>query len=106
MISALEYCHDFAGIIHRDIKPENILIDDNNKAKLADFGVGLIIENGCDDISTNAGSNLFYSPEACKGSKHKGKSSDIWAAGVTLYIMCVNKFPFVSNNYPDLFHKI
>jgi len=38
-ISALEYCHECAGVIHRDIKPENILIDDNDHVKLADFGV-------------------------------------------------------------------
>jgi len=74
--------------------------------KLADFGVSYIMENGCDEITTKAGSNFFFSPEACKGSKYRGRGSDIWAAGVTLYYMCMRKYPFISNNFPDLFFKI
>jgi [calcium/calmodulin-dependent protein kinase] kinase len=55
----VEYCHECAGVIHRDIKPENILIAENNRIKLADFGVSFIMENGQDDIKTTAGSNFF-----------------------------------------------
>jgi 5'-AMP-activated protein kinase catalytic alpha subunit len=106
LISALEYCHEIAGVIHRDIKPENILIDENDRVKLADFGVSFIMENGCDEITTKAGSNYFFSPEACKGSKYRGKGSDIWATGVTLYYMCMRQYPFVSSNFPDLYYKI
>ena len=106
LIAALEYCHEVAGVIHRDIKPENILIDENDKIKLADFGVSFMMENGCDEISTHAGSNLFFSPEVCRGSKYKGRSSDIWAAGVTLYYMIMGEYPFKSNNYPDLYNQI
>lgn len=39
LISAIEYCHDYAMVLHRDIKAENILIDDSDQIKLADFGV-------------------------------------------------------------------
>lgn len=106
LISALEYCHDVAGVIHRDIKPENILIDQNDRVKLADFGVSYIMNDGCDEITTKAGSNFFFSPEACKGTKYKGRGSDVWAAGVTLYYMCMRVYPFISNNFPDLFYKI
>ena len=67
LICALEYCHECAGIIHRDIKPENILIDENDSVKLADFGVSQIMENGNDEINTTAGSQLYFSPEACRG---------------------------------------
>jgi len=90
-------------VIHRDIKPENILIDDENRVKLADFGVSFIMENGCDDISTTAGSNFYFSPEACRGSKYKGRANDLWAAGVTLFCMVSGKFPFTGSTYPDLY---
>lgn len=50
LITGLNYLHECAGIIHRDIKPENLLIDDNDKIKISDFGVSYIIENGCDDL--------------------------------------------------------
>jgi len=61
------------------------------------------MENGCDELSNTAGSNFFMSPEACNGSKYKGRGSDIWASGVTLYYMVVGELPFVANNFPDLF---
>ena len=69
----MEYCHECAGVIHRDIKPENLLIDEQNRVKLADFGVSTMMENGCDDISTTAGSNYFFAPELCTGAKPKGR---------------------------------
>jgi len=67
LISALEYCHECAGVIHRDIKPENILIDEQDKAKLADFGVSFMMKDGDDKLTTTAGSNFFFCPEATKG---------------------------------------
>mmetsp|Transcript_21796 Transcript_21796/g.20927 ORF Transcript_21796/g.20927 Transcript_21796/m.20927 type:complete len:311 (+) Transcript_21796:2396-3328(+) len=106
IILALEYCHECAGVIHRDIKPENILLDDNDDVKLADFGVSSIMENGCDELSNTAGSNFYMSPEACKGSMYKGRGSDVWAAGITLFFMVMGELPFLANNYPDLFQKI
>lgn len=57
--------HECAGVIHRDIKPENLLIDENDKLKIADFGVSYIMENGCDEIATTAGSNYYFAPEVC-----------------------------------------
>lgn len=107
LITGLNYLHECAGIIHRDIKPENLLIDDNDKLKISDFGVSYIIENGCDDlIQTTAGSNYYFAPEICSGSAYKGKKSDIWAAGVTLYFIMFKKYPFIANNIPTLYMKI
>ena len=103
---AVEYCHENAKIIHRDIKPENILVDENDDVKLSDFGVSFMMENGTDDISTSAGSYYYYSPEACLGANYKGKKSDIWACGVTLYYMIFKKHPFNSSMLPELFKKI
>ena len=106
-MTAIEYCHENAKIIHRDIKPENILLDEYDHIKLSDFGVSFMMENGGDDsLSNTAGSYYYFSPEACIGNTYKGKKSDIWAMGVTLYFMIFKKHPFISNMIPELFRKI
>jgi len=64
------------------------------------------MENGCDNLNTTAGSNYYFSPEACLGSFYKGRKSDVWACGVTLYFMLLRTHPFTSSNIPDLYRKI
>jgi len=104
--SNLFIVHEKANVVHRDIKPDNLLIDENDRIKISDFGVSFIMENGSDEIATTAGSNYFFAPEVCNGTKFKGRKSDIWAAGVTLYQIVFKKLPFVANNIPDLYHQI
>lgn len=57
------------------------------------------MDKGNDEIKTAAGSNLFFSPEACSGKVIRGKASDVWACGVTLYFMTYKDFPFIANNH-------
>ena len=42
LLAAMEYLHHNTSIIHRDIKPENLLIDEDNRLKLTDFGVSCL----------------------------------------------------------------
>lgn len=102
----LHIVHECVGVIHRDLKPENLLVDENDRIKIADFGVSYIIENGCDEIMSTAGSNYFFSPEICAGISYKGKKSDIWALGVTLYYMFFKKYPFTATSIPILYNKV
>ena len=106
LIYGIEYCHEKAGIIHRDIKPENLLLDRRKNLKIVDFGVGFIMEDGSDSISTTQGSSYYLAPEVCQGVKHKGRKSDIWACGITLYHMLVGKVPFISKDIPSLYQEI
>jgi len=65
-----------------------------------------MMENGSDSIETSAGSYYYFSPEACLGATYKGRKSDIWACGVTLYFMIYKCYPFESASIPELFKKI
>jgi serine/threonine protein kinase len=57
-------------------------------------------------LQNNAGSDCFFSPEACTGEKYSGKSADIWACAVTLYQMVFGKLPFNSANRINLYEQI
>jgi len=106
MVLGLEYCHSYANICHRDIKPENMLIGNKGELKISDFGISSIIENGNDSLQNTAGSNFYFSPELTKGSSYKGKGTDIWALGVTLYQMIHKKYPFDGKTFPELYNHI
>lgn len=103
VVSALYYCHSEVRVFHRDIKPENIMLNDQNKAVLVDFGVAALFEND-DVIKGTAGSMRYFSPEIVKTGAKKvfGTKTDVWALGVTLYQLATNKYPFEANSIPGL----
>jgi [calcium/calmodulin-dependent protein kinase] kinase len=100
--------HNIANIVHRDIKPENILVNEKDDVKLSDFGVSLIIEKQQTDdleITNNAGTQAYLAPEGWtstltfnQSGRFKPKPLDIWATGVTLYMILFGKLPFHSLN--------
>ena len=44
MLDAIEYLHSTAGVVHRDLKPENLLLSNDYKLKIADFGLSTSME--------------------------------------------------------------
>lgn len=79
------------GIIHRDLKPDNILVDRNGVLKLADFGLSRVMEvEGSLKLTMQVGSYAYRAPETFLNKPYDNRS-DVWSAGIILYIMLTGK---------------
>lgn len=84
MLSALSALHQ-AGIVHRDIKPANILIADDGRALLTDFGIAKAETDSSMTVSGSVmGSMAYIAPERAEG-EDGGPASDLFSLGVTLF---------------------
>jgi eukaryotic-like serine/threonine-protein kinase len=96
-----------AGVVHRDIKPGNVLIAEDGRVKVADFGVSRAV----DDVQLTrtgliAGTPAFLSPEVAQGAEPRA-ASDIFALGATLYAAVEGVPPFgLDDNAYALLHKV
>src|ERR687891_1923041 len=93
ILNAARFAHR-KGIVHRDLKPQNVLIDDEGRARVADFGIARAGENS--DITATGsvmGTAQYISPEQAQG-KETTPSSDIYSIGVILYEALTGRVPF------------
>lgn len=79
-------------IVHRDVKPENIMIDGDGDVKLIDLGLARIMEDGKRHDTTVKGTRDYAPPEQY-GFAQSDCRVDIYAAGVTLNVLAVGRFP-------------
>ncbi|RKP09302.1 kinase-like domain-containing protein, partial [Thamnocephalis sphaerospora] len=107
LLLGIEYLHA-NGIVHRDIKPENLLLTEDGRMKIADFGVSEIFLRGDDTMKRSAGSPAFMAPEQISVDCHtySGRAADIWSMGVTLFCMCYGKLPFVGDSILSVYKAI
>ena len=105
IISGLSYLH-YIGIAHRDFKPENILLTNDNKVlKIIDFGLGNTYKKG-QLLKTACGSPCYIPPEMIKEEGYNPDKSDIWSAGIILYLMLCGHLPFYEEDNQLMFDKI
>jgi serine/threonine protein kinase len=90
--SALDAAHA-ADVVHRDIKPSNILLDENDKAVLTDFG--LVLRPSVETtMGTAFGTPRYIAPEQAISSNKAVPQSDIYSLGVILYEILCGDTPF------------
>lgn len=81
------------NIVHRDIKPANIHLGDDQRLRILDLGVALSAGLGSIAGMQNPGTPSFMAPELFEGEP-ASTSSDIYAAGVTLYHLLTRRYPY------------
>jgi len=88
---AVDYLH-VNGILHRDIKDENVVLDDHFHTKLIDFGSAAYLTGK--PYAAFCGTFEYCSPEVLKGTPYRGPELEVWAMGVTLYVLVFGRNPF------------
>jgi serine/threonine protein kinase len=83
ILEGLKYCHTRC-ITHRDIKLENLLLDDQSRIKIIDFGFSTCIPNE-KKIKIFCGTPSYMAPEIVLKTEYCGPPADIWALGVLLF---------------------
>jgi serine/threonine protein kinase len=82
------------NMVHRDIKPQNVLIDEEGRAKLTDFGISRQLEQeGVTATGRVLGTTDYVAPEQAMG-RDVDPRSDVYSLGVVLYEMLVGQVPF------------
>ena len=105
VIEAVRYIHSFSPkIIHRDIKPENLLLDDNYRVLLSDFGWSNFLDDN-EFRKTFCGTPEYLSPEMAKKSGHN-EMVDIWALGVLMFEFLAGYAPFSGSTPKELYSNI
>jgi len=95
--SALDHAHN-NHIIHRDIKPQNIMLTNDGKVKVADFGIARVASENTIDMPENPTGSVYYiAPEQARGGYQDNKS-DIYSLGITMYEMATGVLPFTGEN--------
>lgn len=94
VVDAMTSIHT-AKVVHRDIKPSNILLDARDKLWLSDFGVSRLFHLGCGTVQgTPVGTLAYMSPEQARGSDEVEPASDVFSAGVTMYVLLTLDLPY------------
>ena len=92
ILKAARFAHQ-RGIIHRDLKPHNVIVDDEGRAKVTDFGIARAGASDMTETGSIMGTAQYLSPEQAQGHAVSA-ASDLYAIGIVLYEMLAGRVPF------------
>ena len=103
--AALAYAHQ-QGVLHRDIKPSNVLLTNDGRVYLADFGLARMAAAGESTISSDVllGTPQYISPEQALGKRDLDNGTDIYSFGVLLYELLVGRVPYNADTPYSVIH--
>lgn len=101
LTSAIAHAHE-SYIIHRDIKPQNVMILEDGRVKITDFGIAMAL-NSNEMTQTNSvmGSVYYMPPEQANGNGSTTKS-DIYSLGILMYELVTGKVPFKGDSAVEI----
>uniref|UniRef100_A0A060TA49 non-specific serine/threonine protein kinase n=1 Tax=Blastobotrys adeninivorans TaxID=409370 RepID=A0A060TA49_BLAAD len=97
VLLALSYIHK-EGIIHRDIKAANILVTNDGRVRLCDFGVAAQVSSNKIKRSTIVGTPYWMAPEVITEGAMYNTKADIWSLGVTVYEIATGNPPYADQD--------